>query len=120
MAVPHSSQSHPLTVEGRQETQADVPVAERHFMPVFARIPAVFLAVLSHVVVMITSLLLVYATSVQPLMKFMNATSSLREWRVRDNCRVCVCACACVRVCVCVCVCVCENYLRLHHLCELS
>lgn len=80
MAEPQSSlRTHPPAMEGSGENQADEPVTERHFMPVFARIPAVILAVLSYVVVMVTSLVLVYGTSVQPLMKFMNASAAPRE-----------------------------------------
>lgn len=78
-----SSLAHsPTLVEGSEENQADEAMAERHFMPVLARLPSVILAALSYIVVMITGLVLVYGTSVQPLTRFMNTSSATREWRV--------------------------------------
>ena len=76
-----SSLAHsPTLVEGNEENQADEAMAERHFMPALARLPSVILAVLSYIVVMVTGLVLVYGASVQPLTRFMNASSATCEW----------------------------------------
>ena len=76
-------------VEGSEENPADDRMVERHFMPVLARLPSVILAALSYIVVMATCFVLVYGASIQPLARFMNASSETREWRMWYECSAC-------------------------------